>query len=949
MSRPASSATPPVPPSLPAPPSSALIEAGGWLWPALLLGSIAGALLQLMQPALWPVRVYAALLLAGVAVWVLARRLGRRRCGPVARALPVSAPRWLVFCATALAAFAVCGLRAGAYLSDALDPALEGRDLRIVAVVAAMPQPTDAGVRLRLEVESAWYTEQGGGRPRSGGGRPQRSGRKDRPEAGGGAGARHAPGRPVRLPPLVDVSWSSGAPWFARQVDGPRTRVRAASASAGMPDAAPASSSSSPSPAPAPVPAVHVGERWEMTVRLNAPHGLRNPGGFDAELWLWEQGVQATGSVQAGARAERPVRLEAAPWWRHPVEQVRQRVRDAILARLAPPQVAGADTDPQDLARRRAAGVVAALVTGDQRAIDRADWDVFRATGVAHLVSISGLHITLFAWVAAAVVGWLWRRSALLCLAVPAPWAGLAGGVLLAAAYALFSGWAVPAQRTVCMLAVVGALRLSGRHWPWPQVWLLACAAVVAADPWALLQAGFWLSFVAVGVLFASDAATPPEVMPASRAAGRLRARVLALLREQWVVTMALTPLTVLLFGQISVVGFVANLAAIPWMTLVVTPLALLGVLWAPLWSAAAACLRPFAEGLQWLAAWPWATLSLPAAPLWAGVAGMAGGVLLVMRLPWALRLMGLPLLLPVLWWHPARPAAGQFELLAPDVGQGSAVLVRTAGHALLYDAGPRYGPQSDAGDRVLVPLLRAGGERLDRVMLSHRDTDHTGGAAAVLAAHPGADLWGSLEPGHPLEAQGARTITRCEAGRQWTWDGVRFEVLHPSPGALEGSGAGAGASGTSAGPEDRSNAVSCVLRISAPGASALLAGDIGRAQEAALAARGALLPADVLLVPHHGSRTSSSPALLDAVRPRTAVVQAGHRNRYGHPAPDVLGRYAERGARLVDSPSCGAWSWQSARPLRWRCERDATRRYWHHAPPSAASAAAAVEAADPF
>ncbi len=383
MSRPASSATPPVPPSLPAPPSSALIEAGGWLWPALLLGSIAGALLQLMQPALWPVRVYAALLLAGVAVWVLARRLGRRRCGPVARALPVSAPRWLAFCATALAAFAVCGLRAGAYLSDALDPALEGRDLRIVAVVAAMPQPTDAGVRLRLEVESAWYTEQGGGRPRSGGGRPQRSGRKDRPEAGGGAGARHAPGRPVRLPPLVDVSWSSGAPWFARQADGPRTKARAASASAGMPDAAPASSSSSPSPAPAPVPAVHVGERWEMTVRLNAPHGLRNPGGFDAELWLWEQGVQATGSVQAGARAERPVRLEAAPWWRHPVEQVRQRVRDAILARLAPPQVAGADTDPQDLARRRAAGVVAALVTGDQRAIDRADWDVFRATGVA--------------------------------------------------------------------------------------------------------------------------------------------------------------------------------------------------------------------------------------------------------------------------------------------------------------------------------------------------------------------------------------------------------------------------------------------------------------------------------------------------------------------------------------------------------------------------------------
>ncbi|BFO54592.1 hypothetical protein AVXHC19_13950 [Acidovorax sacchari] len=362
MSRPASSATPPVPPTLPAPPSSPIVEAGGWLWPALLLGSIAGALLQLMQPALWAARLYAALLLAGVAALALARRLGRRRRGPAAHALPVSAPQWLAFCAMALAAFAVCGLRAGACLSDALDPALEGRDLRIVAVVAAMPQPTDAGVRLRLEVESAWFTEQDGGGPRSGGRRGQRSGRKDRPEAEGGAGTRHAPGRPVRLPPLVDVSWSSGAPWFTRQADGTRTKARAAAVSAGMPDAA---------PIPAPVPEVRVGERWEMTVRLNAPHGLRNPGGFDAELWLWEQGVQATGSVQAGARAERPVRLEAAPWWRHPVEQARQQVRDAILARLAPPQATGADDDLQDLARRRAAGVVAALVTGDQRAIDR--------------------------------------------------------------------------------------------------------------------------------------------------------------------------------------------------------------------------------------------------------------------------------------------------------------------------------------------------------------------------------------------------------------------------------------------------------------------------------------------------------------------------------------------------------------------------------------------------
>ncbi|RAR74374.1 competence protein ComEC [Paracidovorax anthurii] len=850
-----------------------------WHWPAVLAGGIAGTLAQLAQPALWPPWACAAVLLAGLAALALA--LGprwRRRVVPGACAV----------LAGALVAFGACGLRAQAFLSDALDPALEGRDLRITAVVAAMPQSTEAGLRLRLDVESARF------------------------DRGGGA---------VRLPPCIDVAWyAASSPWFAR--DG-----GAAGPAAG--DAA------------APLPAVRAGERWEFTVRLKAPHGLRNPGGFDTELWLWEQGVQATGTVRTGARDAPPALRQAAPWWRHPVEQARQHVRDAILARLAPGGPADR-ADPDAVARSRAAGVVAALVTGDQRAIERADWDVFRATGVAHLVSISGLHITLFAWIAAGAVGGLWRRSPRLCLAVPAPSAALAGGVLLAAAYALFSGWGVPAQRTVCMLAAVALLRLSGRRWPWPQVWLLACAAVAAADPWALLQAGFWLSFVAVAVLFASDSIANNVENTATWSLRGLWARVAALWREQWVVTLALTPLTLLLFGQMSVVGFAANLVAIPWMTLVVTPLALLGVLWAPLWSAAAACLAPFAAGLQWLAGWPWATLALPAAPLWAGVAGVAGGALLAVRLPWALRALGLPLLVPLLWWQPARPAPGQFELLAPDVGQGQAVLVRTAGHALLYDAGPRFGPESDAGDRVLVPLLRSRGERLDRLVLSHRDSDHTGGAQAVLAAHPGAQLWGSLEPGHPLEEHGARAITRCAAGQRWEWDGVRFEVLHPPPGAFDAR----------PGAAPKPNTLSCVLRVSAAdeagevGASALLAGDIERAQESALAA-GGIAPADVLLVPHHGSRTSSSEAFLDAVRPRTAVVQAGYRNRFGHPAPEVVRRHAARGARVVDSPACGALLWRSAEPAHWRCERDAARRYWHHAPRPAADAAADM-AGDP-
>lgn len=807
-----------------------------WRLPAALAGGLLGTALQLQQGGLWPWPAYAgmlALALLGVGLVWKTPRLG--------------VWVWLV---AALLLWSVCGLRASAFLADALPPGLEGRDLRVTGVVATMPQSREGGLRLRLAVESA-----------------------------------QVGGTPVRLPPLIDLSWYAAGPGDLLQDD-----------------------------AHAP-PAVHAGERWRLTVRLKAPHGARNPHGFDYELWLWEQGVQATGYVRTSGRLDAlhgpPERLAAT--WRYPVERARERVRDAILHTLAP----GADEG-----RQRAMGVVAALVTGDQRAIERADWDLFRATGVAHLMSISGLHITLFAWLAAALIGRAWRRSPRLCLAWPAPTAALAGGVLLAGAYALFSGWGVPAQRTVVMLATVALLRLSGRRWPWPQVWLLACAVVLLADPWALLQPGFWLSFVAVAVLFATDI----------RAVGAYPTGAVghfyALLREQWVVTLALTPLTLLLFGQVSVVGLVANLLAIPWTTLVVTPLALLGVLWAPLWQAAAWCVQWLTVLLQWLAAWPWAQITLAMAPLWAGVAAVAGGALLALRLPWGLRLLGLPLLLPALWWQAPRPPAGQFELLAADVGQGQAVLVRTAGHALLYDAGPRYHQDSDAGQRVLVPLLRALGERLDALVLSHGDSDHIGGAAAVLAQQPGARLLASLAADHPLQV--LRPAQPCAAGQGWDWDGVRFEVLHPLPQPS--------APPTDAAPSGRPqkpNAMSCVLRVTAVGGtSALLAGDIERAQEQALlAAAAAPLSADVLLVPHHGSKTSSSEAFVDAVRPHVALVQAGYRNRFGHPAPEVEARYAQRGIALVQSPQCGAARWASDAPQAVYCERQAARRYWHHVP----------------
>ncbi len=831
-----------------------------WLGTPAMLGCLLGVALQLQQPALSAPLVYGLLLLAGCALAGLALLpgAGRARWVGVGPCGWRQAGRWLAMLLGAAALLAgLCGLRALAFASQALDPALQGRDLRVTALVTAMPQPRADGWRLRLAPESAYLAD--------------------------------APAHPVRLPPLLDVSWYA---------DGREAADRP------------------------PPPTLRAGERWQLTLRLKAPHGARNPQGFDYELWLWEQGVQATGYVRAGPAQAAPQRLAAT--WQYPVEQLRQRVRDAIWQRLGagPAQLevqadmqadmqaeTGAETQA-DAARRRAAGVVVALVTGDQRAIDRADWDIFRITGVAHLMSISGLHITLFAWLAAALLQAAWRRSARLCLCWPAPQAALVGGVLLAAGYALFSGWGVPAQRTVWMLASVALLRLSGRRWPWPQVWLLACTVVLLADPWALLQAGFWLSFVAIGILFATDLGAVPHGQ--SRAIGYF----VSVLREQWVVTVALSPLTLLLFGQMSVVGLLANLLAIPWTTLVLTPLALLGLLWSPLWQATAWCAQLLGLWLQWLAAWPGAQLTLPAAPLVLGLAALCGALLLVLRLPWGWRLLGLPLLLPLLLWQPLRPPPGQFELLAADVGQGQAVLVQTASHSLLYDAGPRYSSSSDAGERVLVPLLQALGARLDWLLLSHGDSDHTGGAAALLAQQPQARVLGSIDPGRlPVSVQ------PCQAGQRWQWDGVWFTILHPAPPA-DPAAAGPARKG-------RTNARSCVLRIQdAAGRAALLVGDIERAQEAELVASGADLAADWLLVPHHGSKTSSSPAFLDAVRPRLGLVQAGWRNRFGHPAPEVVQRYQERGIALAQTPLCGAARWSSG-DARLDCQRVAGQRYW--------------------
>ncbi len=775
------------------------------------------------------------------------------------RARTVFVHAGLALLAASLVALGQAGWRASWFDGRALDPSLEGRDIEVIGRVEGLPQPGAQTLRFRLQVEQAWLD-----------------------------------GRVVVLPERIALSWYAYRPRGATVPDEPDASEeeaeseRAADRVARQPQA------------------LLAGERWHITVRLKAPHGQRNPHGDDHELRLWEQGVQAVGYVRTAIRHAPPRRLDGArgQW----VDQARQATRAAIFRQVESGSLAG---------------VIAALVMGDQQAIERADWDVFRATGVAHLMSISGLHITLFAWLAARVLTGIWRLSVRWspswCLRWPAHLAGAWGGLMLALAYALFSGWALPAQRTVLMLAVVVWLRTSARQWPWPQIWVTAMAILLLFDPWALRSAGFWLSFVAVGLLFATDPGragpSVPHTGPWRHRLSRVIRAGLQLLREQWVMTLALAPLCLLLFQQVSVVGLLANALAIPWVTLVVTPLALVGLVLAPAWSLAAVLLEALMDLLTPLSHLSWAILERPAAPWWCAAAGLLGGALLLMRWPWSMRLLGVPLILPVLLWQHPRPPPGSFELLAFDVGQGSAVLVRTAGHSLLYDAGPRYSRESDAGHRVLVPALRALGVRLDLLMLSHSDSDHIGGAPALLARQPDLTVTSSLTDEHEFLA-GLQAHRPCRAGQRWRWDGVDFEVLHPSEEAAR--------------LQRKPNARSCVLRISAADrGSALLTGDLETAQEAELAPR-AHLRADLLLAPHHGSRSSSSPALLDAVQPRLVLVQAGYRNRFGHPAREVMERYHGRGIRVVETVRCGAATWRSQMPTQVQCERQQAR-YWQH------------------
>jgi competence protein ComEC len=613
---------------------------------------------------------------------------------------------------------------------------------------------------------------------------------------------------------------------------------------------------------------LHAGERWQLVVRLKRPHGAANPYGFDYEAWLLEQNFRATGYIRKDPDNFRLNQFVLRPAY------VVERLRDAVALRLK-----------RVMQDETYAGVLTALAIGDQHTIPQSQWRVFFRTGVNHLMSISGLHVTLFSSLVFVLVYWLWRQSARLTQRLPARKAAVLSGVAAAFAYALLTGFAVPAQRTFYMLSIVAGAVWFDRLSSSSRVLALALGVVALLDPWAVLAPGFWLSFGAVAVIFYITGQRIGEFKPWIQA-----------LRVQGAVTLGLVPAMLLLFQQVSLVSPLANAVAIPVVSYLIVPLTLLGALLPvdfPL-HIAHGLMVWLMQALEWFATAPDAMWQQHAPPGWTILVAVAGVAWLLAPRGFPARLAGACLLLPMFLLAPMPVPPGTLQLTVLDVGQGLALVLRTARHALVYDTGSRFSSEVDAGARTVLPYLRATGVRaLDGLIISHDDNDHSGGAVSVLDGVPVQWLLSSLPAEHPALNRGVPAI-RCEAGQHWQWDGVAFDVLYPLPDAYIG--------------QRKDNDRGCVLRVAAGKHALLLPADIEAKSERELLARGAdKLRADVLIVPHHGSRTSSTDEFVAAVQPEVAIFTVGYRNRFHHPKPEVVARYQALNAQLLQSDATGA------------------------------------------
>ncbi len=465
-------------------------------------------------------------------------------------------------------------------------------------------------------------------------------------------------------------------------------------------------------------PPLRAGERWRLALRLKPPHGFVNPGGFDYERWLFQQGISATGHVRDDAANARLAVGPGAYW----LTRWRQQLRDRLDAALS-------DEGP-------ARALVQALVLGDRGGLTPTQWDVFSRTGTSHLIAISGLHVGLVAGFVFFVARWFWSRSALLMRRFAAPRAAALAAVGAATGYAALAGFAISTQRALVMLLVVMVALVAGRTPRPASALVLALVAVLLLDPASVLSYGFWLSFGAVAILL--------------YALGRRLSAPVVVLRwgqAQWAVALGLLPMLLLFFGRASLVAPLVNLLAIPLFGLILPAVLLsaaLMLLFGWHWPLALVGLL-LEQGyglLAMISEQPVASMTLGGRPDWVWAA--AGGGVLLLLAPRGLpaRWLGLVLLLPLLLMRPPAPPLGEARFTLLDVGQGLSAVVRTRSRTLVYDLGPRYPSGFETGSAVVVPYLReVGVDRVDLVVASHADQDHIGGLRGLTQGDRGAPV----------------------------------------------------------------------------------------------------------------------------------------------------------------------------------------------------------------
>ncbi|SFK18809.1 DNA internalization-related competence protein ComEC/Rec2 [Methylophaga sulfidovorans] len=615
------------------------------------------------------------------------------------------------------------------------------------------------------------------------------------------------------------------------------------------------------------------GERWQLTVKLKPPFGMMNPGGFDYEKWLFSQDIGATGYIKKAADNQRLAK--STYWqindWRF---QLQQQIQSLIPAASQLPLILG-------------------LAIGQRDDISPSQWQILRQTGTSHLMAISGLHIGLAAGLGFYLISWLWRYSPFNTFHIPAHRIGAVAGLVVAIFYACLAGLSIPTQRALIMVSLAMlALFLKRQVYP-SHILSLACIMVLLLNPFALLSAGFWLSFAAVAIILMCFT----QRFPAIR---------LAWLKIHFVMALGLIPLLVFFFTDVSVISPIANLIAIPLVSILVVPLIILAMIVLPISSSLAAILLYAADFLldilwhilSFLSDVPFASWNTPIYP-WPLLFMLILAILLIL-LPrgYPGKYLALVFLMPLLFYKTERPDSGDFYLSVLDVGQGLASVIETKHHTLIFDTGPQFSDSFNTGEAVVIPFLRYRAiNQIDTLLISHGDNDHIGGLHGVI---------NNTEVNQIMSSQTIRDVDTllCSAGQHWQWDGVEFAVLQPFP---EQSGS--------------ENERSCVLRIQGKNQSALLPGDIEKQSEQKLVQQyGDELKSDILLVPHHGSRTSSSMPFVHAVSPRYAIFSVGFRNRYGFPVKDIVQRYKVVGSEILRTDWNGAILFRNGdAPVLWR------------------------------